>query len=123
MAYNYPGLQSKIVKKVEKFGTTGTLTPSSTTLVDANDPRKGTTTGTPVAVKVIMASMSDKDLAAFQSANEIGEKKKAIFAVETGVDPKPNDTLVVGGVTWRLVEGKKVAPAGIDVVYIFMVVK
>ena len=121
MGYNYTALQTKIVRKIEKYGTTGSLQPSSITAVDANKPWKGNTTPTAVSVKVIMASVTDSDIKAFSMADEIGELKKAIIAVEAGVDPNADDILTVAGKAWKLVKGKKIAPNGTNVVFLFMV--
>lgn len=123
MAYNWTGLQSKVHKRLLKYGAQGSITYSSTTPNDTNKPWKGNGTGTTSTELIgITLPLTSKDIQTHELAEVRKEMAKLLVSpLKTDLSgltqPDVGDEILLSGKQWKVASAKVVSPAGTPVIY------
>jgi len=113
--FDYSGLETLADDLITEFGQTITLRVYTHTPVVAT-PWKTTDTTTDYTVSAVMEDFSSYEKS-LETIRE-GDKRFLMAAKDlTVTEIKPDDLIVMGGVTWRVVEATLTSPGGTDLIW------
>lgn len=115
-AFDYTRARATADRLLTRFGQSATLRQTSTTGGDPWDPGSGTTTTTDTTVTVAIIDWTNNQI---DGTLILAQDRHVYLSAEgLGVTPALTDQLIVGGVTYTLVEPlKQINPGGTVVVY------
>lgn len=122
MTFDYTKTASTVTRLIERFGASATLT---TVTPGTYDPSTGSGTGDNTTARTVRAAVFDfsgqQDGAQFLPGTMILAGDKQVYMAVPTVAPQSGDTFLWDSVTYQVVAVKKLAPAGVAVLYELLV--
>lgn len=110
--YDYAKAAATAARLLARYGQPITVTEA---LPGTYDPDTGTTTPGGAQIWAPNAVKLDYESKEIDGTNILVSDQRVLMQALTGLNPKPDAKLTIGGEVWRVVVAKPLAPAGVVV--------